>query len=143
MEEIREIIRRNANIIHNEHIPPIPEEFRDGKNDAKFCDWIISHSMLPSFPLDIEIPHEEMYKEAMAQKHRFVKHRGSSSPGWSSMAIHGTAVHHTSPRENYFEQDNMPEYDWTELADLCPITKQWLQNLGFKKYHMKKKTCRE
>ena len=50
------------------------------------------------------------------------------------MAIHGTAVHHTSPRENYFEQDNMPEYDWTELADLCPITKQWLQNLGFKKY---------
>ena len=28
----------------------------------------------------------------------------------------------------------MPEYDWTELADLCPITKQWLQNLGFKKY---------
>ena len=80
MEEIREIIRRNANIIHNEHIPPIPEEFRDGKNDAKFCDWIISHSMLPSFPLDIKIPHEEMYKEAMAQKHRFVKHRGSSSP---------------------------------------------------------------
>ena len=34
----------------------------------------------------------------------------------------------------YFDKENMPEYDWTELADLCPITKQWLQNLGFKKY---------
>ena len=45
MEEIRELIRRNSNIKHNEYIPPIPEEFKDGKNDAKFCDWIINESL--------------------------------------------------------------------------------------------------
>ena len=135
MEEIRELIRRNSNIKHNEYIPPIPEEFKDGKNDAKFCDWIINESMLATLPLNLKIPHEEMYKEAMAQKHMFVKHRGDSSPGWSSMAIHGTAVHHTSPKESYFDKDEMPEYDWTELADLCPITKQWLQSLGFSKFN--------
>ena len=126
MKEIEQLIEKNRNIIHNEALPPIPDEFKDGKDRGKFADWIRTKTKMSTFPLDIDIPHEEINAEAMAQKHLFTKHRSGKSPGWSSMAIHGTAVNHTQPREYYFKDGPMPEYDWTDLAKDCPVTKEWL-----------------
>lgn len=134
MKEIEQLIEKNRNIIHNETLPPIPDEFKDGKDRGKFADWIRTKTKMSTFPLDIDIPHEEINAEAMAQKHLFTKHRSGKSPGWSSMAIHGTAVNHTQPREYYFKDGPMPEYDWTDLAKDCPVTKEWLLSLGFKRF---------
>lgn len=80
-------------------------------------------------------PHDEMLAEAQALNHRFVKHRyttGEQHQGWSSLVIHGLGPECTLAHESYGYDDIMKApHDWTEIADLCPITKEWVQGLGF------------
>lgn len=128
-----ELYEKNKDLSHINSVLPIPAELEDDLGAA--TDWIRQHSGLPTFLLDLKIPHEEMHKEALANEEQFVNHRGGTSPGWSSMAVHGTAVHHTQPREYYFKnKKKMPEYKWTDLAKKCPVTVDWLKSLGFKKF---------
>lgn len=95
----------------------------------EYFNWIEKESNCPSLRLDMEVPHEEMAKEAFALLDEFVKHRGSEHPGWHSLAIHGydkyTTDDWTSKAYSFTEK---PKYDWTEIADVCPVTKSWLQN---------------
>lgn len=134
------LFRKNRKRPHYPFVKPIPKSFLNWKQDVhsarQFVRWIMSESHLASLLLDIDIPNNEMLAEALAQDHLFVDHRGESSPGWSSMAIHGTAVEDTSPKEaliarGKYTEENCPDYHWTELADKCPVTKQWLESLEF------------
>jgi len=125
-KEIVKLFKRNRKTVHYPQVKPLPDTI----NVNELSKWIMHESNLATLLLDIEIPYKEMFQEAMAQEHLFVKHRGDVSPGWSSMAIHGTAVDHTQPKEYYFKE-NAPDYSWTELAELCPVTKQWIKSLEF------------
>ena len=61
----------------------------------KEFNWIINESNVPWLELDIKFPYEEMHKEAINLKDRFVKHRdqdgqgGYRHKGWRSLCIHG------------------------------------------------------
>jgi hypothetical protein len=115
---------------HYQLIKPRPDRFtgwqENGAVRSMYYNWIMNESNCPSLKLDIEIPHAEILAEVQAQKHRFVKHRGSNHPGWFSMAIHGQGTEFTEPKEQYPDCDRA--YDWTELAQHCPVTVDWLKN---------------
>ena len=133
-KNVKSILKRNKTIEHISVVKPLPTNL---DNENELCQWILYKSELPSLLLDVEVPHKEMLEEVKSNMHRFVKHRGNDSPGWSSMALHGTAVEDTAPKEALIRQgkyteENCPEYHWTELAESCPISKAWVESLGFK-----------
>jgi hypothetical protein len=145
LEQITAFIDNCVKFTHYQGLTPRPSKFEEWRtNNAlkiEYCQWAMHHSNCPSLKLDIPVPHQDMLREVTAQSHRFVKHRGEENPGWYSMAIHGQDVHLTQPKEYYvdveklFTADNLPDYNWTELADHCPVTKTWLQEQWpFKKF---------
>lgn len=134
-KEVIDFYHKNKDFDHNNEIKDIPKEFLNWRDDLdikfKFYTWIRKESCIASFPLNIDVPHTEILKEALASQDLFVPHRTvGNHNGWYAMAIHGTASHHTYPKRKYFSEENMPEYDWTDLAPRCPITKDWLLSLG-------------
>lgn len=134
--DTKEFYLKNIDKPHITNVPKIPQELLNDGHKGNIAKWIMHSSGLPTLLLDVEVPHKEMLAEALANDHLFVKHRGTDSPGWSSMAVHGTAVEDTSPREALIKQgkyteENAPNYHWTELADSCPVTKSWVESLGF------------
>ena len=110
-----------------------PERFNDWRGNERltreYFNWIEKESNCPSLRLDMHVPHEEMAKEAFALMDEFVKHRGEEHPGWHSLVLHGVDKHTTDDwTSNAYNFTEKPEYNWTEIADACPITKDWLQN---------------
>ena len=84
--------------------------------------------------LDITIPHEEMLKEAIALRDRFIPYRqdGYNTVGWHSLPIIGLSD--TNPYSwdyNNYESAREAAYDigWTDIAKLCPVTTDWLKNV--------------
>lgn len=137
--EVIEFYNQNKMFNINSNIKQIPKAFKSWRDDLaltyKFYEWINLESYFTSFPLNIKVPHEEILLEALENQHLFVSHRNvGNHSGWYSMAIHGTAIEHTYQREKYYTEDNMPDYDWTELAARCVKTKEWLLSLGFKTF---------
>lgn len=111
-----------------------PEKFRQWKFNPKikyeYFNWIEKESNCPSLQLDIEVPCKEMEEESKSLLSEFVKHRGEEHPGWKSLVIHGVDKHTTddwTSRDYSFTEK--PDYVWTEIADRCPITKNWLENV--------------
>lgn len=92
-------------------------------------DWIRHEANLASLLLDIDVPVRDIEREcyAFAETHEWVKHNGDRHPGWKSLTIHGQGWDISNTPENY----DMPfeGWHWTEMADACPITKQWLCSL--------------
>jgi hypothetical protein len=82
--------------------------------------------------LDIDIPYQEMCKEAFALVDQFSPHRSGeySHNGWESLTLHGLGW---DKHENYDVygykkgKDASNDMHWTEIADLCPITTKWLK----------------
>jgi hypothetical protein len=119
---------------HYSMLKPRPNKFLNWKNDQgltrDYFNWIEKESNCPSLKLDILVPHEEMEKEATALMDEFVKHRGEEHPGWHSLVIHGFDKHTTDDwTSKAYSFKEKPEYTWTEIADACPITKKWLQEV--------------
>lgn len=132
-ERIKKFYNDSIGKAHIKSLSPIPDELTLMSEQQK---WILKESKLATLLLDVNVPHEAMLEEALANKHRFVKHRGIDSPGWASMALHGTAIEDTSPREaliakGKYTEETAPDYHWTELADSCPVSKQFVESLGF------------
>lgn len=110
--------------------------------EDQYAKWIIHESNCPSLVLNIPVPHEEMTAEAEQFIGRFVKHRGGWNPGWSSICVHGQSPERTQPNNYYIEEgidtdlDNIAPYDWTIIADECPVTVKWLkESFPFKEFH--------
>ena len=99
-------------------------------------NWIMRESKLPWLELDIDFPYEEMHKEAVNLKDRFVKHRdqdgqgGYRHKGWRSLCIHGIDAFKTNHYEQYGYSSNIETpYQWTEIAEQCPITTNFFKNV--------------
>ena len=114
---------------HYQHLNARPERFSEWEEDhnirQQYFHWVMNDSNCPTLKMDIEFPHKEILAEAEEQLHQMVKHRGDIHPGWSSMCIHGQGVEYTDPPKEYPEVE-FNGFNWTTLADTCPITKKWL-----------------
>jgi len=99
-------------------------------------EWVKTQSKLPWIPLDIDLPYEEMLEEVKNIKHLFVAHRDKdtkdsySHKGWKSLCIHGIDAYKTNhfSEYGYLSNEEAP-YKWTSVAELCPITTNWLKNI--------------
>lgn len=83
--------------------------------------------------LDIEVPYKEILKEAFALIDKFTPHRQGeyAHDGWEGLTIHGLEwnKHENFDTYGYAKgKDASNDYRWTEIADLCPVTTNWLQN---------------
>ena len=80
--------------------------------------------------MNLEIQYEEMYQEAAALIDEFYSHRedGESHKGWKSLVIHGRGKHITQGDDQYDNLNTLPDYHWTNIADCCPVTTNWLKN---------------
>lgn len=110
-----------------------PERFSNWKNNKQLMKdyfyWIEKESNCPSLKLDLPVPQKEMEAEALALMDEFVKHRGEEHPGWHSLVLHGYNKHTTDDwRSNAYSFTEQPEYKWTDIADVCPVTVDWLKN---------------
>jgi len=109
----------------------------------KDFNWIVNKSGLPWLELDIEMPHEEMYAEAMALKDEFVPHRdedyhgGYRHKGWNSLCIHGIDAYKTNHYDQYgYTSHEETPYQWTHIIDRCPVTYNFFKNVfPYKRYH--------
>ena len=82
--------------------------------------------------LNIPFPHEEILKEASALKNKFVDYRSTyKTKGWYSLPIIGKSSKEPYAWSEYYNncQDAVSDMQWTEIANYCPITKQWLEQV--------------
>lgn len=97
---------------------PLPEYALD-----KQLEWIFSSSGAPWLELHgLDVPYSDMYKEGMALIEMFVPHRSSDSQGWASLCVHGVGATITSRPEDHGLDSSKVTYQWTEIADRCPVT---------------------
>lgn len=68
---------------------------------------------------------KQIYEEGF-----FVKHRGSDSEGWCSSTLYGFgSYYHTMGPSGYgLPDDETTKWDWTEIAEIAPRTKEFLQD---------------
>ena len=95
--------------------------------------------------IDLEIP-QECIDEAQAvyDEGFFVDHRYGDGDGWCSAALH-SFVHndeqntrmgwyHTKNPTGHGLTEESVKWGWTEIADIAPETKRWLEEFPHKKY---------
>jgi hypothetical protein len=91
--------------------------------------WIMERSRLPWLKIPLKFPAAEMLEEARRVLDRFVSHRGNAHPGWNSLCVHGLSAEQTlSPMRYGFKNDRSAPYVWTEIADECPVTRDYFEN---------------
>ena len=93
-------------------------------------DYVMDNTKFPYIPVDIEVPHEDIFKEAnhLLYTSCYTAHRPASS-GWLSLAIHGMSSVHTNCPEDYGMPDSAEEdlSTWTDIAKFCPKTVEWMK----------------
>lgn len=108
----------------------LKKHFTPDYNNKDIWDWLAEDTTVPYVKLDMHIPWEDIYAEALAIKDKCIVHREDEGGGtWKSICIHGVDAEYTNDWMYYdgkFEQE--PEYKWTWVADQCPITKQFFEN---------------
>jgi len=97
---------------------------------AASADWIRKRSGLPWLELDITVPTADIMREWQAiqthtatQWERGDDWQGISNHAWKSLTLHGLSAerHERQPRGASIN-------GWTEVADQCPMTKQFLES---------------
>ena len=94
--------------------------------------------------IDIKIP-EICIKEAQAvyDEGFFVEHRGGDGNGWCSTALHGFVPegkdislgwHYTMGPEGHGFTEESVKWGWTEIAEIAPETKRWLEDFPHSSY---------
>jgi hypothetical protein len=133
-QQIEDFFKTWADIDHYSVLNPRPEVFSNWKKNnsvkIQYFNWIEKESNCPSLKLDIDVPNELMEQEALSLLHEFVKHRGEDHPGWKSLVIHGYDKHTTDDwSSKAYSFTEKPIYDWTEISEQCPVTKEWLNSV--------------
>jgi len=84
--------------------------------------------------LDIELPYEEMLREAKSLRSKFITYRQPDSENntWYSLPIIGLSS--TKPYAwnvyNYKDaREAAQDVTWTDITELCPVTSHWLRNV--------------
>lgn len=135
MEKIEKFFTECKQYSHYEKISPRPEKFQNWKQDwnitSEYAKWISKESNIPTLKLDIAMPnHTQMIEEANRVVKDAIKHRGEIHPGWKSVTLHGSGKHITEDWNAEIYQgkwNQRPKYDWTEIAEQCPATVDWLK----------------
>ena len=87
---------------------------------------IKSEFNIPWLKLDIIVPTIEIFKEYVNVESEVIDHRssdevlGAKHKGWKSLVLHGVDKHIT--------EDTDGIHTWTEIADKCPNTVQWIKD---------------
>ena len=107
-------------------------------------EWCRQHDIW-YLKIDLQIP-EACIKEAQQvyDEGYFVEHRYGDGDGWCSAALHGwvgeeekntrSAWHHTKNPSGHGYDENKVKWGWSELEDICPETKRWLEDFPHKQY---------
>ncbi len=95
-------------------------------------EYLISEGKV--LKLDLEIPYEDILKEAKAIRHMFIPYRTGEydHKGWHSVSLHGLSHDRPASYDAYGFTDGgeaAKHFIWTEAADLCPITVNWLKTV--------------
>jgi len=89
--------------------------------------------------LNISFPYVEMLEEAKKLSSRYIPYRLGDGSGWESITLHGLGFDKTASSNAYgYTSETKAEEDmfWTEIAEECPITLDFLQNkFPAKKYN--------
>ena len=120
----------------------VPKKFEDIKTNSE----------LGFLELDLDVPYEKIAKEIPTIEEMFVEHANplghhsktdqgyhtNYAYGWKALCIHGLDPEKTGHFPNYgypedMNEENIP-HRWTEVADKCPETTQWLKSLPFEAY---------
>lgn len=119
----------------NSHFEPrlnIPEKFD--------FNWVMYQSRWPWLELDLHVPHEAMFTEAMSLQTQYCAHRysdrhhGYRHEGWYSLCVHGLGAQKTESFHAYgFSSEEEAGYQWTEIAPQCPATIAFVKSLPFEK----------
>jgi len=97
---------------------------------AASADWIRKRSGLPWLELDITVPTADIMREwqgiqthTATQWERGDEWQGISNHAWKSLTLHGLSAEilRRQPRGASINR-------WTEVADQCPMTKQFLES---------------
>ena len=95
--------------------------------------------------IDLEIP-EACIKEAQQvyDEGFFVEHRYGDGDGWYSAALHGwvgkeekdtrNAWYPTKNPSGHGYTEDTVKWGWSELEEICPETKRWLEDFPHKQY---------
>ena len=82
--------------------------------------------------LELSVPYESMLKEAQDLKNRFTDHRGKEiHKGWKSLALYGLDENRHENWSDYGYASAAAaakDFHWTNAADLCPVTMDFLRN---------------
>jgi hypothetical protein len=95
-------------------------------------DYLVSDAKY--LKLDLPIPHEEMLKEAIKLREQFIPYRQDEYHhiGWHSLPIIGLSSKdpYAWNQYNYSSaRDAAVDIKWTELAEQCPVTVNWLKTI--------------
>jgi hypothetical protein len=138
-KEVEDFITECVKHSHYAHAKQIPKKFENWQKDnlvVDYANWVIEESNCPSLKLNIPIPHEEMYFEALDCANRLVKHRShENNRGWRSMCVHGVSTEYTDHWNVFGDFATEPEYNWTDIAEHCPATVDWLKSFPCTKYN--------
>lgn len=98
-----------------------PNEKEYFRSDAKYLK------------LPLKFDHVGMFEEAKRLKDRFVVHRQGAyeHSGWRSLCLHGLSETATNGWSAYGYKNAYEaglDSHWTEIADLCPITMDFIKN---------------
>ena len=95
-----------------------------------YVSWIINQTGLPWLMLDFKCPWKDILSE-VDQMTEWIPYRDESGNNWSSLALHGI----DGDYKKVYHTDNNVKYDWTSIAEQCPVTKNFLQNNAGIKSH--------
>ena len=131
LSQLRGFVEHNEPKTYTEY-PPVPDDITETWQRA---DWIFKHSHAPWLKLLIDAPFKEMLAEARALRHRFVRHREGDGEGWMSLCVHGISAEMTDSHQAYGIDAADAVYDWTDIADQCPVTVDYFRNhFPYRKY---------
>jgi hypothetical protein len=103
---------------------------KDPIPNARFYLW----TQAKYLKLDLDVPHEAMANEARALRNRFILYRNQDSyghQGWYSLPLFGLSLDKPMSWDAYGyanAREAAQDFDWTEIAEQCPVTVNWLKN---------------
>jgi hypothetical protein len=79
--------------------------------------------------LDLPVPYEQMYNEALSLRSKFIDYRSKDATGWHSLPIIGKSATEADSWQSYYTsaKDAATHMTWTSIADQCPVTVNWLE----------------
>jgi hypothetical protein len=91
-------------------------------------EWILFESELPVLKLDINFPQKDIHEELLKLKEKTVTQIGNEN--WLGCTLRGISSDKPRPyyEYGYTNEDDVP-YNWTDEAEICPQTIEFINNL--------------